>query len=58
MEETTWEELAQMWYSSELLNDCWNNYRDVYALPLNAMALGDVDNYRPTIVQRKIECVR
>jgi hypothetical protein len=30
----------------------------VCALSLNAMVLGDVDNYRPTIVQLKIACVR
>jgi hypothetical protein len=43
---------------AQLLADCWNNYRDVCALPLNAMFLGDVDNYRPTIVQLNIACMR
>jgi hypothetical protein len=43
---------------TQLLNDCWNNYRDVYALPLNAVVLGDVHNFRPTIVQLKMACVR
>jgi hypothetical protein len=33
---------------TQLLTDCWNNYRDVYALPLNSVVLGDVLNYRPT----------
>jgi hypothetical protein len=41
---------------TQLVNDCWNNYRDVCAL--NAVVLGDMDNYRPTIVERKIACVR
>jgi hypothetical protein len=51
-------ESAGSWGAARLLADCWTDYRDVCALTLNAMVLGDVGNYRPTIVQLKIVRVR
>jgi hypothetical protein len=42
------DESAGSWGRTQLLTDCWNNYRDVFALTLNAMVLGDVDNSRST----------
>jgi hypothetical protein len=36
-------ESAGSWGRTQLLTNCWNNYRDVCA-----MFLGDVDNYQPT----------